>query len=227
MSESDRGPTSGVGSGSGAGSSSGSAPARAWAPAPRDSGPFRGPRAGRQGDATVPGVSAWQQAADLGAVAEERHLADWGAVGRGAGPPWTPASTAMPLHIRDELIDWLRGALPNEGCGLLVSDRTPEDGGVPTRFVGMRNAAASPYRYLMDPDEQLRVMLEIDDADEVVWAIVHSHVASPPRPSATDVGLAAYPDALYVLCSFLVEPPEVRAWTIVDGAVNEVVLEPV
>ena len=62
----------------------------------------------------------------------------------------------------------------------------------------MRNAAASPYRYLMDPDEQLRVLLEIDDADEVVWAIVHSHVASPPRPSATDVGLATYPDALYL-----------------------------
>lgn len=177
------------------------------------------------GDATVPGVAAWQEAADLGAAAEDRSVADWGAVGRGAGPPWTPASAAMPRYLRDELIDWLRGALPNEGCGLLVADRTAEDGGVPTRFIGMRNAAASPYRYLMDPDEQLRVMLEIDDADEVVWAIVHSHVASPPRPSATDVGLAAYPDALYVLCSFVGEAPEVRAWTIVDGAVNEVVLE--
>jgi proteasome lid subunit RPN8/RPN11 len=89
----------------------------------------------------------------------------------------------------------------------------------------MRNAAASPYRYLMDPQEQLRVMLEVDDADEAVWAIVHSHVASPPRPSATDIGLAAYPDALYLLCSFSSEPPDLRAWTIVGGAVNEVVLE--
>jgi proteasome lid subunit RPN8/RPN11 len=177
------------------------------------------------GDATVPGVAAWQEAADAGTAAEERSLADWGAVGRGAGPPWTPASAAMPRHIREELIDWLRGALPNEGCGLIVSDRYAEDGGVPARFVGLRNAAASPYRYLMDPGEQLRVMLEIDDADEVVWGIVHSHVASPPRPSATDVGLAAYPEALYVLCSFVGEVPEVRAWTIVDGAVNEVVLE--
>jgi proteasome lid subunit RPN8/RPN11 len=89
----------------------------------------------------------------------------------------------------------------------------------------MRNAAASPYRYLMDPDEQLRVLLEVDDNDEVVWGIVHSHVASAPAPSATDVGLAAYPDAVYLLASFASEPPEVRAWTIVDGAVNEVVLE--
>jgi len=106
-----------------------------------------------------------------------------------------------------------------------VADRVAEEGGVPTRFVGMRNAAASPYRYLMDPAEQLRVLLEIDDADEVVWAIVHSHVASPPRPSATDIGLATYPDSLYLLCSLAAEPPDVRAWTIVGGAVNEVVLE--
>lgn len=91
----------------------------------------------------------------------------------------------------------------------------------------LRNVAASPYRYLMDPEEQLRVMLEIDDADEVVWAIVHSHVASPPVPSATDVGLAAYPEALYLIASFADQPPLLRAWTIVDGAVNEVVLEQV
>jgi proteasome lid subunit RPN8/RPN11 len=115
--------------------------------------------------------------------------------------------------------------LPNEGCGLLVADRIAGEGGVPSRFVGMHNAAASPYRYLMDPQEQLRVMVEIDDADEVVWAIVHSHVASAARPSATDVGLAAYPDALYVLCSFGSEPPDLRAWTIVAGAVDEVALE--
>ena len=134
-------------------------------------------------------------------------------------------SASLPALIRQDIVDWLRGALPNEGCGLLVADRVAADGGVPTRFVGMRNAAASPFRYLMDPQEQLRVMLEIDDADEVVWAIVHSHVASPPRPSATDVGLAAYPDALYVLCSFAAEPPELRAWTIVAGVVAEVALE--
>jgi proteasome lid subunit RPN8/RPN11 len=129
------------------------------------------------------------------------------------------------MPLRTELVDWLRSALPNEGCGLLIADRPAADGGLPTRFVGLRNAAASPYRYLMDPQEQLRVFLEVDDRDEVVWGIVHSHVASPPRPSATDVGLAFDPEALYVLCSFAVEPPELRAWTIVDGAVNEVVLE--
>lgn len=176
-------------------------------------------------DDVVPEVGSWQQAADSGAAARAQAASAGPAGSRDPGPPWTPASTALPEALRGELVDWLRGSLPNEGCGLLVADRVAEDGGLPDRFVGMRNVAASPYRYLMDPAEQLRVLLEIDDADQVVWAIVHSHVDSPPRPSATDIGLAAYPDALYLLCSFASEPPEIRAWTIVEGAVNEVVLE--
>ena len=93
---------------------------------------------------------------------------------------------------------------------------------MPTRFLPLTNAAASPYRYLIDPDEQLRAMLDIDDADEVVWGIVHSHVASPAVPSDTDVGLAAYPDALYLICSLAGTEPVVRAWAIRDGVVDEV-----
>lgn len=174
-------------------------------------------------DPVVPRVDDWQRAADGGVTVRARSgSAD---VSRPGGPPWVPASARMPRAIRDALIDWLRAALPNEGWGILVSDRLPADGGTPSRFVGMRNAAESPYRYYPDPDELLAVMLKIDDDDEQVWAVVHSHVASPPYPSPTDIGLAAYPDALYVLASFASEPPEVRAWTIVEGAVNEVVLE--
>ena len=170
----------------------------------------------------VPEVDDWQRAADSGAAAGERAAA---AGPRGAGPPWVPASARIPAALREEVIDWLRAAAPNEGCGVLVASAVAEDGGVPTRFVGMRNVAASPYRSLMDPMEQLELLEEIDDNDEVVWAIVHSHVESPPYPSPTDIGLAAFPEAVYLLASFASEPPELRAWTIVDGAVNEVVLE--
>jgi proteasome lid subunit RPN8/RPN11 len=181
----------------------------------------------------IPAVDEWQRAADSGAAAHDQAESAGHARGndgerrRRPGPPWVPASAALPNGLRTELIDWLRGGLPNEGCGILVGDRTAEDGGAPTRFVGMRNTAVSPYRYMIDPQEQLQVLLEVDDNDEIVWGIVHSHVASPPVPSMTDVGLAAYPDALYLIASFSDEPPMLRAWTIVEGAVNEVVLEPV
>ena len=101
------------------------------------------------------------------------------------------------------------------GCSSLASYAA--DGGTPTRYVPMRNAAESPYRYMIDPEEQLNVWLELEDNDEVPWGIVHSHVASPAVPSATDVGLAFFPDSLYLVCS-LADPerPTVRAWSIVD-----------
>ena len=170
----------------------------------------------------VPEVGDWQRAADTGAAARDRAAS---AGPRGAGPPWVPASARIPAPIREEVVDWLRSSAPNEGCGVLVAGAVAEDGGVPHRFARMRNVAESPYRYLMDPIEQLELLEEIDEKDEVVWAIVHSHVESPPYPSPTDIGLAAFPEAIYLLASFATEPPELRAWTIVDGAVNEVVLE--
>ena len=126
-----------------------------------------------------------------------------------------------------QIVEWAMHGPPNEACGLLAADRIAEDGGTPTRFLPMRNAAASPYRYEMESQELLRAILDIDDRDEVVWGIVHSHVASKAEPSATDVGLAAYPDALYLICSLAADPPVVRAWSIVDGRVSgEVVLQP-
>lgn len=131
---------------------------------------------------------------------------------------------SIPAGLLQDVINAARSGLPNEACGLLVSDRSAADGGVPARYVALRNAAESPYRYLIDPDEQLRAWIEIEDAGEVVWAIVHSHVASPARPSATDVGLAFYPDSLSVICSLADEMPDVRAWSIRDGAVEEVSL---
>ena len=173
--------------------------------------------------AVVPRVDDWQRAADSGAAASTRSGTS-GHAGA-AGPPWVPASARIPAQLREQMVEWLRAALPNEGCGVLVAERVAEDGGVPSRFVGMDNVAASPFRYLMDPMAQLELLEEVDERDEVVWGIVHSHVASPPYPSPTDIGLAAFPDAVYVLASFASEPPDLRAWTIVGGAVNEVVLE--
>ena len=78
----------------------------------------------------------------------------------------------------------------------------------------------------------MRTVLALDDAGEVIWAIVHSHLRSPARPSPTDVSRAFYPDALFVLISLGVggvdaEPgrEDVRAWRIVDGRVHEVRLD--
>ncbi len=112
-----------------------------------------------------------------------------------------PSRATLPAAIRDALVAHARTELPNEACGLIAGTSPPADGGTATRWYATRNRAASPLRYEVHPDDLLRASLAIDDADEVIWGIVHSHVRSPARPSPTDVGLALYPDALYVLVS--------------------------
>jgi [CysO sulfur-carrier protein]-S-L-cysteine hydrolase len=134
-----------------------------------------------------------------------------------------PRTAVLPASIRDAILAHARAGYPNEACGLIIGDRAPAAGGKALRFEATDNRAASPYRYEIDPDDLYRLTIATDDADEVFWGIVHSHVRSPAVPSPTDIGLAFYPDALYVLVSLTDE--SVRAWRIVEGAVHEVELQ--
>jgi [CysO sulfur-carrier protein]-S-L-cysteine hydrolase len=135
-----------------------------------------------------------------------------------------PATANLPVAIRDEIIEHARAEYPNEMCGLIVGDANAADGGQTLRFEAVRNKAASPYRYEIHPDDLLRLTIATDDADEVFWGIVHSHTHTPPRPSPTDIGLAFYPDALYLLVSLADPEPSLEAWRIVSGEVFPVEL---
>ena len=149
-----------------------------------------------------------------------------------AGHPG-PTAAALPTSIRDAIVAQARSEYPNESCGLIVGDRPAADGGTALRYLPMRNKAASPYRYEIDPTDLLHATIETDDAGETFWGIVHSHTHTPAAPSPTDVGLAFYPDALYLLVSLdeaeadpLTGQLSLRAWRIVDGATHEVALTP-
>ena len=150
-----------------------------------------------------------------------------------AGHPG-PTVAALPVSIRDAIVAHARAEYPNEACGLIIGDKAAADVGRALRFEPTRNKAASPYRYEIDPADLLRLTIATDDVDEVFWGIVHSHTHTPAVPSPTDVGLAFYPDALYVLVSLSDDEadaptgaPGVRAWRIVDGHIHEVALRAV
>ena len=137
----------------------------------------------------------------------------------------------LPAAIREAIVAQARAEYPNEACGLIIGDAPAAGGGHPLRYVPTGNKAASPYRYEVEPADLYRLTVETDDADEVFWGIVHSHTHSPAAPSPTDVGLAFYPDALYVLVSLSEDEedratgePSLRAWRIVGGDVHEVAL---
>ncbi|MGI8826033.1 MAG: Mov34/MPN/PAD-1 family protein [Chloroflexota bacterium] len=123
-------------------------------------------------------------------------------------------------HVH-EMIEHARAGFPNEACGLVAST---EDRAV--KVYCIENSDPSPVFYHMDPQEQLRAIMEIDDAGWDLGAIFHSHTRTSAYPSQTDVGLAHYPDALYIIVSLAAEPdPEIKAFRIKDGGIREAFLE--
>ena len=148
----------------------------------------------------------------------------------GGGSHPGPVSAALPVSIREAIVAHARAEYPNEAAGIIVGDADPALGGQALRFVPMRNEAASPYRYTIDATQLLRLTIAVEDADEVFWGIVHSHTHSPARPSPTDIGLALYPQPLYLIVSLSEDEadpdggPGIRAWRIVGGDVFEVAL---
>lgn len=81
---------------------------------------------------------------------------------------------AMRRHVRRRA--------PFEACGLLAGN----DGRVEL-VLGVRNAARSPLRYLMNPRDQWRAFCKIEQLGMELLGIYHSHPNGPHRPSPTDI----------------------------------------
>ena len=123
-------------------------------------------------------------------------------------------------RLLDEIVDHARAEAPNECCGMIAARN-----GEAVRVYRATNAAASPLRYEVEPSDQLRIETEIEDAGLQLGAIYHSHTRSEPYPSQTDINLAFYPDAVYVIVGVAGAEPDVRAFRIRDGRVDEAELE--
>jgi proteasome lid subunit RPN8/RPN11 len=122
----------------------------------------------------------------------------------------------------EQIVAHAREEAPNECCGMIGA----RDGGA-TSLYRARNAEASPLRYMVHPQDQLRIMDELDRRGEELAAIYHSHTGSAPYPSQTDINLAEnWPDPLYLICSIADrEAPAVRAFSVRGGQVEEAELE--
>jgi proteasome lid subunit RPN8/RPN11 len=122
---------------------------------------------------------------------------------------------------KNEVIKHAKDSLPHEACGILAG----KDGKV-EKLYQMTNISDSPETYyFMDPREQFKVMKEIRNLGWEMLAIYHSHTGSEPYPSARDVELALYPEAVYIVISLRnMNLPEIKAFKILDGKITEVEL---
>ncbi len=122
--------------------------------------------------------------------------------------------------LLNEMLAHVSGLWPEEACGL-VGGRD----GRAVRLYPVENVRHSPVAFEMEPLQQIRAMLAMEAEGLELIAIYHSHPSGPARPSPTDVALAYYPDAVQLILS-LDDParPVLRAFTIVEGRVDEVEL---
>ena len=121
----------------------------------------------------------------------------------------------------DEMIAHAKEDVPNECCGIIAG----KDGAASKLYRAI-NAEASPFRYSVDPKDLLRIYRDLDSNGWDVFVIYHSHTHTEAYPSPTDVRLAAWEDALYVIVSLADDGnPVVRAFRITDGNVTEEELE--
>jgi len=114
------------------------------------------------------------------------------------------------------LVEHAWSDFPYEVCGLLG---VRPDGGIV--HYPIDNAERSMTYYVMDAKQLLRAMREIED-EGYGLAIYHSHTHTHAYPSATDIRLAAYPEATYLIVTLQDrDRPDIRAFSIVDGVVTE------
>ena len=111
-------------------------------------------------------------------------------------------------HARDEN--------PREACGILAGNN-----GIVEKVYRMKNKDLSSVTYLMDSMEQFAVMKEMRGKGLDIVGIYHSHTSSVAFPSATDIELAFYPEASYLIVSLAGKEPQMRSFRIKDEKIEE------
>ena len=127
-------------------------------------------------------------------------------------------SVVVPPSFLQKMIEHAAAAVPNECCGVLGGK-----GSVVTSVHPLTNDLASPTRYFANPHELFTAVRKMQNAEEEMIGIFHSHPTSPPQPSPTDREENGYPGLYYFIISLLDEEPAVRCYVMTeDGEFSSV-----
>ena len=122
----------------------------------------------------------------------------------------------IPASVLTDMLAHAREEAPRECCGLLIGS-----GESVVRSVRAKNLEARATRYSIDPGDHFKAIRGARTEGLDVIGAYHSHPASPPIPSATDIAEAnSGREFLYVIVSLLND--EVRAYRIDEGSYQPV-----
>ena len=111
----------------------------------------------------------------------------------------------------DQVLAYAKEAVPAECCGLIGGES-----GRATSLYPMRNVAVDRIvSYEAAPEDLFAAQRQMRERGEELLAIYHSHPRSAePAPSETDVRLAYYPNAVYLIVGLAGPQPVIRAFRI-------------
>jgi proteasome lid subunit RPN8/RPN11 len=111
----------------------------------------------------------------------------------------TRADFNIPQTLVEEMFAHARARAPEECCGLLGGEGNSAESVYP-----LRNVAPRPeVTYEAAPEELFEAQRSMRARGETLVGVYHSHPrSSDPEPSRTDVRLAFYPEAFYLIIGF-------------------------
>lgn len=131
-------------------------------------------------------------------------------------PAPSPNHGAPAVHVRAdvlaEIVAHARAEWPNECCGLLIGR-----GGTIERSHRARNELHSPTRYLVSPEDHFAAIRAARALGLDVVGAYHSHPASGPIPSPSDLAEAVPGEFLYLIAGSGTSGPHVRGWRLAGG----------
>jgi len=127
----------------------------------------------------------------------------------------------LSVHITDKVKRAIEKhaleAQPSECCGLLSGGN-----GIITDLHPLPNEADRPeVRFFATPEGLFAALRRMREANQSLLGIYHSHPRTAAYPSASDVEMAFYPEAVYFIISL--EPRvDLRAFKIEDARIENV-----
>jgi len=123
--------------------------------------------------------------------------------------------------ITTQILHLAQISADKEICGLIGSSN-----GVACSCYPIENTAThAETRFQLDEKQQINAFATMRNENEELFAIYHSHPHSPAVPSLTDIKLATYSDAIYLIISLNTKGVlEVRGFRIINETVEEMTL---
>ena len=112
-------------------------------------------------------------------------------------------------------IDYFKTKAPNEACGVLASDKN----NIINIFYPIPNISSRPKEHFeFDPQIYINTLYHLEEGNQKLMGIIHSHPSSGAFPSTVDIENWYYPNLSYWIYSipndqlnaFLIENKQVK-----------------